>query len=154
MLIQEVFKLHSLVRQKLVGYLEHLTPEQLSDIPYGFRNHIWWNIVHVLATQQLLCYYLSNNEMLIQMHWIEAFKKGSLPDENIASLEEIKEIKNLLISTQQQLEIDFFQGKFNDYRTYSSSYGYTIKNIEDAILFNLIHENMHLGTVTAMRKLV
>lgn len=154
MLIQEVFKLHGLVRQKLVGYLEHLTPEQLTDIPYGFRNHIWWNIVHVLVTQQLLCYYLSNQEMLIEMQWVEAFKKGSIPDDSIPSSEEIKKIKNLLMSTQQQLEIDYFQAKLNDYKAYSSSYGYPIKNIEDAILFNLVHENMHLGSIKSMRKLV
>ena len=61
----------------------------------------------------------------------------------------------MIITQQQQFEIDFFQGKFNENRTYSSSYGYnTIKNMEDAILFNLIYENVHLGNKISMKKSV
>ncbi|MDG4945507.1 DinB family protein [Weeksellaceae bacterium KMM 9713] len=154
MLNEEPFKLHSIIRQKFVGYLEHLTPEQLADIPYGFNNNIWWNIVHVIATQQLLSYYLSDNEMLMDMAWIENYKKGTAPNGDFPLPEEIAEIKNLLMSTQQQLQIDYFDGKLNSFKTYSSSFGYTMNSIEDVILFNLTHENMHLGTVMAMKKLV
>lgn len=154
MLNQEPFKLHSITRQKFVGFLEHLSPEQLADIPYGFNNNIWWNIVHVVATQQLLCYYLSGNEMLIDRHWVDEFKKGTAPNGDFPLPEEITEIKNLLMSTQQQLQLDYQEGKLNGFENYSSSFGYTMNHIDDVILFNLTHENMHLGTVMAMKKLV
>ena len=75
MLNQEPFKLHSIIRQKFVGYLEHLTPEQLADIPYGFNNNIWWNIVHVVATQQLLSYYLSDILMIVYAMTCQITKK-------------------------------------------------------------------------------
>lgn len=154
MLTEEPFKIHSLTRQKLIGFLEHLSTEQLADIPYGFNNNIWWNIVHVLVTQQLLCYYLSGNDMLIEMHWVEKFKKGTKPNEALPMRYEIDEVKSLLVSTQQQLQTDYFASKFMDYQEYPSSYGYTMHTIEDAILFNNVHESIHLGTVLAMKKLV
>lgn len=154
MLHEESFKIHSLTRQKFVGFLEHLNVDQLADVPYGFNNNIWWNIVHVLVTQQLLCYYLSGNDMLVDMHWVEKFKKGTKPNGALPMRYEIDEIKNLLISTQQQLMTDYKSGKFTQYQVYPSSYGYTMQNIDDAILFNNMHETMHLGTVLAMKKLV
>ena len=154
MLNQEPFKLHSITRQKFVGFLEHLTTEQLADIPYGFNNNIWWNIVHVVVTQQLLCYYLSDNDLLIDMAWIENYKKGTAPNADFPMPEEITAIKNLLMSTQQQLQIDYFEGKLNSFKKYSSSYGYTMNSIEDVILFNLCHESMHLGNALSMKKLV
>lgn len=152
--MDEAFKIHGITRHKLAAFLEHLTPEQLADIPYRFSNNIWWNIVHVVVTQQLLTYYLSDNEMLIGMDWVENYKKGTAPDGTFPAREEIAQIKNLLMSTQQQLQLDYKNGKLSHYKPYSSSYGYTLNTIEDAILFNLVHENMHLGTVTAIKKLV
>ncbi|MDO5655084.1 MAG: DinB family protein [Flavobacteriaceae bacterium] len=151
---EEIFKIHSITRQKLAGFLDHLTAEQLADIPYGFRNNIWWNIVHVVVTQQLLTYYLTENEMLIEREWIDKYKKGSVPDAINPTLDEIYLIKNLLLTTRQQLHLDYLSGKLNKDFNYSTSYGYTLKNIEDALLFNLMHENMHLGTVNAMKILV
>ena len=88
------------------------------------------------------------------MDWVENYKKGTAPDGTFPAREEIAQIKNLLMSTQQQLQLDYNNGKLSHYKPYSSSYGYTLNTIEDAILFNLVHENMHLGTVTSMKKLV
>ena len=152
--MEEAFRIHSLTRQKFIGFLEYLSPEQLADIPYGFNNNIWWNVVHVLVTQQLLCYYLSDNEMLIAMHWVDKYKKGTKPNGALPMQYEIDEIKSLLVSTQQQLQTDYTAGKFVSFKSYPSSYGYTMNNIVDAINFNNAHEAMHLGTVLAMKKLV
>ena len=49
----QVFALHVATRNNLLTYLENLTPEQLAQIPSGFHNSIWWNIVHCVATQQI-----------------------------------------------------------------------------------------------------
>lgn len=154
MLTQEPFKIHSITRQKLVGFLEHLTPEQLAEIPEGFNNNIWWNVTHCVVTQQLLTYHLSKNEMLISMDWVEGFKKGSKPDGTTPSPKEISFIKDLLSSTQQKLQVDYFAEKLNNFNEYPTSYGYTLNSIDDAILFNLMHESMHLGTILAIKKLV
>ena len=39
--------------------LEDLSLEKLTTIPKGFSNTIFWNIKHVIITQQLLIYGLS-----------------------------------------------------------------------------------------------
>lgn len=155
MIVDKIFETHMLTRQKFVGFLDKLAPEQLAVIPNGFRNNIWWNIVHAIVTQQLLCYHMSGNDVVIDSNWVEKFKKGTTPEpNNIPKSEEIEEIKKLLISTSEQLKADYEQGKFTGYNIYPTSYGFTLSSIDDAILFNNMHETMHLGTVIALNKLV
>ena len=53
--------------------------KDLLIIPDGFNNNIYWNIAHCVATQQLLCYYLSGNPFRIDKYWVDTYKKGHLP---------------------------------------------------------------------------
>ena len=41
-------------------------------------------------------------------------------------------------------------GVFSNFTPYTTSYGYTLTCIEDAIHFNNTHEGMHLGVVIAL----
>ncbi len=45
--------------------LESLTLDQLNTKPKGFNNNIFWNIKHVVITQQLLTYKLSGLPVLV-----------------------------------------------------------------------------------------
>ena len=55
------FKAHLQIRENLLYTLETTSLEELTLIPDGFNNNIFWNIAHCVATQQLLHYYLSGN---------------------------------------------------------------------------------------------
>ena len=122
-------------------------------IPEGFRNNIWWNIAHVVVTQQLLAYKLSGLQMRIPEALVEKFKKGTVPD-GTATDEEIKEIGAFLISTIEWLEEDYENGLFESYNSYTTSVNVTLKNIDDALAFNLFHEGLHRGAILALQKLV
>jgi len=41
-------------------YFDNYTLEQLNKIPEGFSNNLIWNIGHIIVTQQVLIYKLSN----------------------------------------------------------------------------------------------
>ena len=127
--------------------------EKLLKIPEGFRNNIWWNIAHVVVTQQLLAYKLSGLQMRIPEALVEKFKKGTVPD-GTATDEEIKEIGAFLISTIEWLEEDYENGLFESYNSYTTSVNVTLKNIDDALAFNLFHEGLHRGAILALQKLV
>lgn len=140
-------------RKLLYKILDNTPREQLLEIPGGFRNNIWWNIAHVVVTQQALVYKLSGLQMRVPDEYIDKFKKGTVPDGS-ATEEEMKTIGNFLISTAEWVEEDYGKGLFEDFNKYTASLKVTLKNVEDAITFNMFHEGLHLGTILALQKVI
>jgi len=147
------FELLKITRNNCIRVAEGLTNEQLNKIPESFNNNIAWNLGHLVATQQLLCYALSGNETKVPADFINKYRKGSKPEGNISD-EEIQFIKEQLFSLIDQTKEDLANGVFKAYKTYPTSFGVTLESIEDAIQFNNMHESMHLGSIIALKKLV
>ncbi|WP_276388779.1 DinB family protein [Eudoraea chungangensis] len=140
-------------RKLLSRILNRFTLDELAEIPEGYRNNIWWNLVHIIVTQQLLVYNLSNSVMRVEDSLIEAYKKGTTP-KKAPTGEDLEMINKLLLSTAQWLQEDFDNGLFKKYSPYTTSTGTTIKSIEDALSFNLFHEGLHLGVILSLQKIV
>lgn len=43
-------------RQYVLELIANLSMEQLNEVPAGFTNNIVWNLGHMLASQQGVCY--------------------------------------------------------------------------------------------------
>jgi hypothetical protein len=84
---------------------------------------------------------------------VEKFNNGTVPD-GTATDTEIKEIGAFLISTAEWTEEDYKNGLFEDFKEYTASLKVTLKNVEDAIAFNVFHEGLHLGTILGLQKVV
>lgn len=140
-------------RKLLYKILDNTSKEQLLEIPDGFRNNIWWNIAHVVVTQQLLIYNLSGLQMRVSAEYVDKFKKGTVPDGK-ATEDEMETIQNFLISTAEWVEEDYKKGLFEDFNEYKTSLNVTLKNVDDAMTFNVFHEGLHLGTILALQKAV
>jgi hypothetical protein len=138
-------------RKILYNILKNTPEEQLLKIPEGFRNNIWWNIAHVVVTQQLLVYKMSNLQMRVPQELVDKFKKGTVPD-GTATDEEIKVVEALLFSTIEWSQEDYENGLFKEFDEYTTSAKVTLKNVDDAIVFNLYHEGLHLGTILSLQK--
>ena len=147
------FLAHRQVRENLQEILRKTSLEELTMIPDGFNNNIFWNIAHCVATQQLLHYYLSGNEFVIDTVWIENYKKGTLPNLDI-SQEDVQNLDFILIETSKVLVKNYDEGIFSDYRPYSTSFGLDLKKIQDAIIFNNMHESLHYGYVMAQKRAI
>ena len=133
--------------------IEELSIEQLNKIPTGFSNNIIWNLSHLVVTQQLLCYKLSGLKCKVTEEMIAKFQKGSAPSSNVSD-EEFQIIKEQFMELPEILEEDLEKGIFKNYNEYTTSVNVTLKNIEDAIIFNLFHEGIHLGIILQLKKLV
>lgn len=153
-LTSQTFNLHKATRAKLLNYLDSLTEQGLATIPNGFNNNVLWNIAHCVATQQILCYKLSGLTPKVPESFIETYRKGTAPDGHTPTKEEVQQLKELLMSTQKQLQEDYQQGFFENFNSYSTSYGFELNSIEDAIQFNNTHESMHLGVVISLNYFV
>jgi len=141
------------LRELVSKRIENLTSEQLHKIPEDFSNNIIWNVAHLVVTQQLLHYKLSDLQCLIADELIENYKKGTAPSGTVND-EEIEEIKELLLGLPETLEEDYKAGIFEHYQTYPTSTGFVLTDIDNAISFNNMHEGLHLGTIMALTKLV
>lgn len=149
--MQNHFDLLRITRNNVLKTVEGLTLEILNTIPEGFNNNLAWNLGHVATTQQLLCYGLSGNQMHLENDFISRYRKGTKPEGEIDQAE-LDFIKSKLILLVDQLEEDYQKKLFSQFKTYPTSYNATLESIEDAIVFNNLHEAMHLGYILAIKR--
>ena len=138
-------------RKNLLAFYEK-HEEKAFIISKGFKNNLYWNLAHCVVTQQILCYKLSDNAMLVENEFVEKYKKGTVPTSEVVSALQVSKTKELLFTTLEQLEKDYQLGLFSNFNAYSTSYGLQLNSFEDAIQFNNVHEALHLGYMMAMVK--
>lgn len=149
--MQKHFEILNATRNNILKILDGLSLEELNTVPNGFKNNIIWNVAHIIVTQQLLCYKLSGLEMYLNNDFVDRYKKGSEVDFEI-SQEELNVIKQFLLSLPEKLEKDYANGIFKSFAEYPTSYNFTLTCLEDAIMFNNVHEGLHIGYILAMKK--
>ena len=151
--MQRTFEIIRTSRKLASQFLELYTLEQLNKIPEGFKNNLFWNIAHIVVTQQLLVYKFSNLPMIISEELALKYMKGTKPELD-ATQADFDEIKSLLSETIHHTKEDFDNGMFKSYQEYTTSTGLVLKNVEDAMVFNNFHEALHIGIMMSLRKLV
>lgn len=151
--MERLFNITLQNRKILYKILTNTPKEQLVKIPAGYRNNIWWNIAHVVVTQQLLVYKLSGQEMKVPSELVDKFKKGTVPD-GTATEDEMDMIKGFLFATVEWAQGDYENGLFKGFNEYTTSANVTLNNVEDAIAFNTFHEGLHLGVILSLEKVL
>jgi len=140
-------------RKLLIELTKGLSIEQLNKVPTGFNNNIIWNMGHLIAAQEGICYKRSGMELKTDESFFHSYKPGSKP-EGFVDSEDAEKIKTLLFSTLDELETDYNAGIFTNYTSVITRYGVELSNIEDAINFLPFHEGLHIGCILALKKLV
>lgn len=150
--MEKLFETALFTRVSLLNILESKSYEKLVDIPENFKNSIFWNIAHLLVTQQLLCYKLSGLEIKIDQDLVSKYGKGATA---IAEVEpsDIQYVKDNLVSAMAQTKEDFINGLFENFTPYMTSTGIELKSVEDAISFSTFHDGIHLGIVLSLMKI-
>jgi uncharacterized damage-inducible protein DinB len=149
--MKEQFDLIRQTRTRFIDLVNGLSIEELNEIPAGMNNNIAWNFGHIITAQQGLCNGLSGVELDVPDELTAGFRKGTKP-ESFISQEEIDELKEYAMSCVDELEKGLSENVFVQYKTYTTSYGYTLNNIEDAVRFVMVHDALHLGYAMAIRR--
>ena len=151
--MEKLFETALFTRVSLLNILESKSYEELVHIPEKFKNSIFWNIAHLLVTQQLLCYKLSGLEIKIDQDLVGKYGKGATA---IAEVEpsDIQYVKDNLVAAMTQTKEDFDNGLFVNFTPYMTSTGIELKSVEDAIAFSTFHDGIHLGIVLSLMKIV
>lgn len=140
-------------RKVLYLYLKETPLGALNAIPEGFKNNVVWNIGHVIVTQQMLVYRLSERTPLVSDEMIDRYRRGTAPEED-ATAEEVERLKKLLFKTVEKTAEDYQLRAFRTFNSYTTLTRVTLSDVDDAILFNNFHEGLHLGTIMALQKVL
>jgi hypothetical protein len=149
--MKEQFELIRQTRTRFIDLVNGLSIEELNEIPSGMNNNIAWNFGHIITAQQGLCNALSGVELDVPEELTAGFKKGTKP-EGFISQETIDELKEYAVSCIDELEKGLGENVYVQYKPYTTSFGYTLNNIEDAVRFVMVHDALHLGYSMAIRR--
>ena len=137
----------------LLSSINELSLDQLNEIPQGFNNNIIWNMGHMVAAQQGVCYVRMGLPPFTGEEFFNRYKPGSRPEAPVAA-SEVDQVKEFLFSTLEQLERDYEQRIFGAYVPWTTRYGVDINNIDEALQFLPFHEGLHMGCIAALKKLI
>lgn len=140
-------------RRFTLNYIESLPLEHWNTIPKGFKNNIVWNFGHILVVQQLLYYKGASLDMHIPTEWVGLYKPGSVPTEFV-TLAHIEELKSAYVQLISQTKSDVEKGLFSQYQERTTSAGFHLAHIQDAMVFNNYHEGIHTGIIMSLIKAV
>ena len=148
--MEKQFEIIRKARQNILHHVDDLTPEQLNKIPNGFNNNIIWNLGHLIAAQQGLSYKRGGQPIKIEESFFEKYKPGTKP-QGFVEANEIAKIKELLLSTVDELEKDYQQKKFGVFQSWTTRTDIQANSIDDAINFIVWHDGLHNGYIMALK---
>lgn len=149
--MENIFDRYRKVRSYLLETVHDLTTEQFNHIPAGFNNNIIWNIGHVIATQQSVCYVRAEKPLCVPDDLFNAYKPGTKPGKYEECID-IDNLKKLALKTIDKFEKDFLADEFFLYLPWTTRYGVTLSDIQTATEFLFYHEGIHMGYIMALRK--
>lgn len=143
-------------RKLLLLRIEPLTEEQLNLIPSGFSNNIIWNLGHMNAVLQALCYRNSKLPLTVENNSFLPFLPGTKPEESLNS-NSIKLIKQQFIDSVNQLDKDLQTGVFKEYERserIEKVYNIKVETVSDALKYVTHHDGIHFHAIMALRKVI
>jgi hypothetical protein len=140
-------------RRYLLHLVAELNNEELNEVPAGFNNNIIWNLGHMVAAQQGICYLRAGLPAKTEDAFFAAYRPGSKPEGKVDDAA-VARIKELMSATLDQLEQDYANGLWAQYPAWSTRYGVEINSIESAIDFLKFHEGLHSGFIMALKRVV
>ena len=141
------------LRQYILENIKDLSNEQLNQVPTGFSNNIIWNLAHLVAVQQAVCYKRAGKDFKIEESYFDLFKPGTKP-ELIFDDAMIAKTKTIFIENIDFLQNDYNNKEFENYTTWTTRAGLEITNIDIAINFMMYHEGLHEGLIGSLKKFV
>lgn len=143
-------------RKYLLIKIDTLHAEQLNYIPASFNNNIIWNLGHLNAVLQGLCYKNSGLPIKLEEKYFYPFLAGTKPVDFISE-NEIISIKKHLITSVEQLQTDLEKNLFKQYHKsekIEQVYNIQLTSINDAIYYITHHEGIHFNAILTLQRMI
>ncbi len=143
-------------RKHLLTKIDLLNVEQLNLVPTNFNNNIVWNMRHLNAVLQVLCYKSPGLPTKIDEKYFYPFLSGTKPSGFIIA-DEIQTIKQQSIKTVEELNTDLENGlfeKYNKVKRIEKVYNIQVETINDAIDYVTHHEGIHFNAILTLKRVI
>jgi hypothetical protein len=140
-------------RLMVLNGIKDLTADQLNLVPQGFNNNIIWNLAHMISAQQGICYTRAGLPIVTDDKFYTPYRPDTKPT-GFVEEEDVATIKELFISTIEQLEADMDNAIFANYPTFTTRYGLELDSIDTAVAFLPFHEGLHAGYIMALKRVI
>jgi len=126
---------------------------QAEQIPAGFRNNIRWNLGHILVIQEFLLFRLCGEALALSDDYFRMFGRGTSPADWPLERPSIAELCSLLEDQTERVRTTF-SGRLGEpaRRPFVWRAGVELKTIGEILSFSLIHEGMHQGSISALKR--
>ncbi|MEH7112510.1 DinB family protein [Neobacillus niacini] len=139
-----------LTRSFFIKNVEALEEGQVDVQPEGFNNNIHWHIGHVLTTAETFMFGYPKNTSHLPANYTELFAKGTKPADwqgDVPSVSVlISQLKDQL-NRMKEIPVERFSEKLKEPFLGQETFG-------ELINFALFHENLHLGHIQAMKRVI
>ena len=141
-------------RKYILKNINSLSVEELNAIPDAFNNNIIWNIGHMNAVLNALCYRTAGLPVLIDQEYFLPYLPGTKPQGPVKE-DEILTLKEAFLKNAEQLQNDLTIRSFQNYvkvEKIETVYNIKIESIEDAIKYITHHEGIHFNAIMAIKR--
>ncbi len=144
---------HLQIRRNILRLIDGLSWEQLTLVPPHLNNNVLWNAGHIVAVHELLTYALGGHRMPSEKAFIGRYRPGSRPGPE-SEQADLDYIRAELLAATPRIQNDYRELDWSDFQPYTTKLGVEVRDIEQAINFNTLHEALHFGTMQAIRSWV
>ncbi|WP_342429197.1 DinB family protein [Neobacillus sp. FSL H8-0543] len=118
--------------------------------PDGFNNTLHWHIGHVLTVAEQLMFGFPENTNNLPVNYKELFARGTKPADWQGQVPSVKELVEKL--TDQLTRMNDIPVESINKKLESPFLG--CKTFGELVNFCLFHENLHLGQIQAMKRMI
>ena len=139
-----------LTRNSICKAVKDLSPEQCLAMPDGFDNNVAWNLGHIIAVQQRICYLRCGLEPYVSADMMAPYLPGTSPADWDAA-PDTAELIDMMMTYLDKLDEDYAAGRFSGaFEASTTQSGLYIGDFETALIFNIYHEAQHYGTILSL----
>jgi hypothetical protein len=125
--------------------------EGITDVqPEGFNNTIHWHIGHVLTTAESLIFGFPKNTSYLPANYMELFARGTKPaewEEDVPSISVLTSQLKEQLSRMKEIPVESLSVELKEPFLGQQTFG-------ELVNFALFHENLHLGHIQAMKRVI
>ncbi|MDQ0999818.1 hypothetical protein QFZ28_000218 [Neobacillus niacini] len=145
-----IFKNMELTRSFFIKNVVAIDKDVIDVQPKGFNNNIHWHVGHVLTATESLLFGFPKSSTNLPVSYMELFARGTKPADwqgdvpSVAVL--VSQLKDQL-NRMKEIPVESLSVKLKEPFLGQETFG-------ELVNFVLLHENLHLGHIQAMKRVI
>lgn len=147
---QLLLKNMELTRSFFIKNVEAVEEAVLDVQPKGFNNNIHWHVGHVLTATESLLFGFPQSSNHLPVNYMELFSRGTKPADWKGDVPSVSVLVSQLrdqLNRLKEIPVESLSVKLKEPFLGQETFG-------ELVNFVLLHENLHLGHIQAMKRVI